>query len=283
MDALENLYESMIQEASKTGTVDTGKEMPKPGEGLEGEEKAKKMSTESGPEGKGNKVDKPVAGPSVGDKSFEEGKGKPLTKKESTEVPAESKIPLTFDELFKKTINEEEEPITPASDIESSDFSEDQGDFTGEEGDVDEEIDLASELRLLADRLTEIADKLSVDEAGEGEIGEEGPAEEAPVEGGAAPSTLAPESVQHGKVMKEAIVSEPTPKNLKKTTLGPKMSQNPKNKIGKSGAGKAATPPAKDRTGEPSPLPKTQFGPKMSQNPTGTGPAVKGGNAPLVN
>jgi len=82
----------------------------------------------------------------------------------------------------------------------------------------------------------------------------------------------------------EAIVSEPTPKPLKKTTLGPKMKQNPKNIIGKSGAKKAITPAAgKDRTGKLSPASKSQFGPNMKQNPNGNGPAVKGGNASLVN
>jgi hypothetical protein len=291
MDNLEMLYENMIKEASKTGTVDTGKEMPKPNESFEGSDKAKKMSSESGPDGKSNKVNKPVAGPSVGDASFEEGKGKPLSKKEGkvAESKEESGIALSFDELYSKTLNEEEDAIAPAADIESEDFSEDTGDFApeGEEGDIDEEIDVASELRLLADRLSEIADKLSVDETGGVE---EEPVDEIPAEGegeedmgGVGSDIIGNESVQHRrKVVKEAIKSEPTPKPLKKTTLGPKMSQNPKNKIGKSGAGKASTPSAKDRTGTPSNLPKTQFGPKMSQNPSGTGPAVKGSNAPLV-
>jgi hypothetical protein len=281
---LENLYESMLQEASKTGTVDT---KVKAGEGFEGSDKAQGSAIKSPKPTDAEGVTKktPDAGPSQG-----KGQGKPekLSKKvESMETSKDELIPLTFDQLFKRTIKEEDESIVPSADIEGDEFSEDTGDFEpdGGEGDVEEEIDLASELRILADRLSEIADKIGVDE--EGGVGDG--IEDASIGdeelGGAGEEVMAPESVQHKnrKVVKEAIKSEPTPKNLKKTTLGPKMSQNPKNKIGKSGAGKASTPAAKDRTGTPSVAPKTTFGPKMSQNPNGTGPAVKGAQAPLVN
>jgi hypothetical protein len=69
--------------------------------------------------------------------------------------------------------NEEEEgEVVPAQDIEGEGFNDDVGDFESqEEGDIEEEIDLSAELRLLADRLSEIADKLSVN--GEEEMGAE--------------------------------------------------------------------------------------------------------------
>lgn len=267
---LEDLYMKMITE-SKDGTVNT---KVKAGDGFEGADKANIKSVKS-PEptdAEGIKQKKPVDGPSADTKA---GEPKPLSKKvegmkDSVEAPL-----LTFDQLYNKTITEAEDEVVAAPDIEGEEFNPDEGDFTGTDeeevgmGEEGEEIDIASELRLLADRLVEIADKISVDEPVEGDI-----SEEAPVEG--MDEVPAP--------VTEAIKSEPTPKPAKKTTLGPKMSQNPKNRIGKSGAGKASMPKAgKDRTGTPSPAPKTQFGPNMSQNPSGTGPAVKGSNAPLVN
>lgn len=269
-------YEKMLKEsAEKTGTVNT---KVKAGDSFEGSDKAKKMSAESGPEGKDNKIDKPAAGPSAGDDAVAQGKGKPLSKKEvkmkdSTEEP---KMSLSFDDLYNKVIKEEADDIVPAPDIESSDFDEKTGDFTdtpdveGETTDVDEEIDLASELRLLADRLNEIADKFS---------GEAATDELAPDEEGLEDTEIPPEGEG---VQTEAIKSEPTPKAAKKTTLGPKMSQNPKNKIGKSGAKTAAVPSAKQRDGTISQAPKTTLGPKMSQNPSGNGPAVKGGQTSFI-
>ena len=277
---LGDIYMQMITESGKEGTVNT---KVKAGDGYEGSEKAniKAVQSPDPTEAEGIKQKKPVEGPSADTKA---GEPKPLGKKEqgvkdSVEMPL-----MTFDQLYNKTITEADEEVVPAPDIEGSEFNTDEGDFTGEEGMEDgteeegDEIDVASELRLLADRLSEIADKISVESPSE-EL--EGPVEENPegMEG-----TEIPEVARESKQVTEAIVSEPTPKPAKKTTLGPKMSQNPKNKIGKSGASKASVPAAgKDRTGTLSPAPKTQFGPKMSQNPSGTGPAVKGSNAPLVN
>jgi hypothetical protein len=282
---------TVVTESSKSGTVDGSK--VKAGAGFEGAEKVKQNSVESGPEGKGNKVAKPTEGPSSDD---EAAKPKPLGKKETGGMKdsddKEAKMKLSFDDLYKKTITENEDEIVSTPDLEGEGFDEKTGDFEGgEEGaegsdEANEEIDLASELRLLADRLTEIADKFSVEESGEegaeGDIDAIGdelpPVEGAPENGG----EMARESVQQ---VKEAIKSEPTPKPAKKTTLGPKMSQNPKASgyTKKSGAGKAQNPKmGKDWSGRPSNAAKTTLGPKMSQNPSGTGPAVKAGNAPLV-
>ena len=299
--SLEETYAQMITESQKTGTVDSSK--IKPGAGFEGDDKAKKMSAESGPEGKGNKVNKPVEGPSQGKDAQAIGKGKTLSKKEDGTAKKEDTkpelIPMSFDELYTKTINEEEEgEVQPAEDIEGAGFSDDTGDFeSSEETEAEEEIDLAAELRLLADRLSEIADKLSIGEEGEmgaeGEMAPEAQGEEQQVGTGEGETNpiIGNESVQHqGKTIKEdkAVASGGTPqpttlKPMKKTAFNPKMSMNPKNKIGKSGAGKAKVPAAgKDRTGTLSVAPKTTLGPKMSQNPSGTGPAVKGSGAPLV-
>jgi hypothetical protein len=285
MKDMGDMYEQMLKEGTeKSSSVNT---KVKAGDSFEGADKTKKMSAESGPDGKSNTVAKPAAGPSAGDDDVAKGKGKPLSKKEVTtkdSVDNQPKISLSFDDLYNKVIKEGDglDEVVPTQDIESGDFDENTGDFSAsEETDVDEEIDLASELRLLSDRLNEIADKLSLDDTESPDVSEDmGETDE--TDGISSDnSELAPD-ISKESVHTEAIKSEPNPKPLKKTTLGPKTTQNPKNKIGKSGAGKASTPAGKDRSGTPSNAPKTQFGPKMSQNPSGTGPAVKGGQAAFV-
>jgi len=279
-DQLTSLYEGiLLNESQATNTTGNLKS----GQGFEGEEKAQASAIKGGDpiDAEGIRQKKPVDGPS---QKTDEGKPKPLGKKEAN-APRQESISLSFDDLYKQTIQEEEDfEIAPASDIESDDFNQEEGDFT-DETDIDEEIDLASELRLLADRMAEIADKLSVDEEETdpddlegGGIGDESEDDN---------DFLGQESVQHrkgkkGKNIREAITSEPEPKPLKKTSLGPKMSQKPSNKIGKSGAKKAALPSQKTRNGQLETLPKTSFGPNMSQNPSGTGPAVKGQGSDLV-
>lgn len=273
MSEMGDVYEQMLKEAA-----------PQKGESFEGSEKAQAKNMKGDGPSKVANIKKPTeSGVSNSKATVDDGKGKPLTKKtvldkSSAQTP---KLALSFDDLYNKVINEADEDVVPTPDVEGDDFSETTGDFDAGEGtDVDEEIDLASELRLLADRLSELADKLSVedpDAALGDELGGEEGGEEMGEEPSDIPPTLSRESVT------EAIVSEPTPKPMKKTTLGPKMKQNPSNKMGKSGAGKASLPAqGKDRSGKPSPAPKTTLGPKMSQNPSGTGPAVKGGQATVV-
>lgn len=277
---------AMYEQILKEGQV-------KKGESFEGADKAQGKSIKGeGPETA--KLPKPQQGPSMGDDTVAQGKGVEMKKKavKATEQAATQTLSLSFDDLFNKVINEADDDladkVVPAPDVEGDDFSEDTGDFDAtEETDVDEEVDLASELRLLADRLSEIADKLSVEDEGEedgdlgDEMGDEMGADDATED--ATEDVGMPPALNRESVQTEAIKSEPTPKPLKKTTLGPKMKQNPTNKIGKSGAGKASLPAqGKDRSGKPSNAKKTTLGPKMSQNPSGTGPAVKGAQSPLI-
>jgi hypothetical protein len=290
MDMLEQVYMKMVTKNNDviTESDDTVKTKVKAGDGFEGSENATIKSVKS-PEptaADGIKQKKPVEGPSGDDEAGKPKKlsgGKMGMKKEDMETKT-NEIPLTFDKLYSKVINEADEDVVPAPDIEGADFSEEEGDFDSTadgEGELEEEIDVASELRLLADRLTEIAEKISGGEPTD-ELGDDMDADMGDDLGGDA-GIEAEFSANESKVHTEAIKSEPTPKAAKKTTLGPKMSQKPKNKIGNSGAKKAVTPTAgKDRTGTPSVASKTTLGPKMSQNPSGTGPAVKGSNASLI-
>ena len=272
---LSDLYESILRGTPKAPITEevVGKDIK--GE-IEGADKAKTKATETN---KNVKVDKPAEGASSDDESAKpkELKGK---KAKPTESKEEGAIKLSFDDLYNQTINEEGEltdDVVAAPDVEGSEFDAEQGDFGGGEegeGDVDEEVDLSTELGLIADRLLEIKSKL-MGEDGEGELGEEEPTDE-----------LEPEGEPEGELggsFKESIESAPTPKPLKKTTLGPKTTQVPKNTIGTSGKGKAN--PAtlkKDYSGKPSNAKKTTLGPKMSQTVTGKGPITAGKNEAFV-
>ena len=241
------------------------------------------------------KLDKPVAGPSQGDNTVADGKGKPMKKAEK-KVEENKGIPTTFDKLYASILNEEEglDEIAPSSDIEDSSFDEDTGDFPegeleGEEGlgeEGAEGFDAAAAFSELAAAIQGIADKLAgtspMGEEGLGEedpMGEEGLSEEGTEEefGGEPTETPFKESASIGK-----IPAPTTPKIAKKTAFNPKMTKNPKNNIGKSGAGKAGIPAGKDRSGTLSKAPTTKFGPKMSQTVGGTGPQAKGGNESFI-
>jgi hypothetical protein len=286
-DALAAAYGLVLE--SKDGTV--GKDMS--GKSFEGSEKA---SPKDNPfkNAEETQKKKPV-GPSQGEATVADGKGKPAAK--SKDIPKKSVkensgIPTTFDQLYNSILNEEnamgDENIAPAGDVEGSEFDPDAGDFNEGEPDAElgepEVFDAATAFRALADSIAKIADQLggmgATEEAGDELGGEEG-AEGA--EGGedfAGEGTEKPfgESVTIGK-----IPAPTTPKVAKKTTFSPTMTKNPKNNVGKSGAGKAGLPAAgKDRTGTLSKAPTTKFGPKMSQTVGGTGPIAKGGNDSFI-
>jgi len=84
-----------------------------------------------------------------------------------------------FDTLFKKQLVEEEDGIDrDMSPLEGGDFDEEEGEFPSQADDDEtgEEVDVATELRMVIDRLTEVAERLGafdeeMDEAGE-EVGE---------------------------------------------------------------------------------------------------------------
>lgn len=285
-DALAACYGIVLEGKDSGNTVGN----LKVGASFEGSEKKAKDDTT-----KNVKLDKPVAGPSQGDTTVADGKGKPFKKAEK-KVEENKGIPTTFDKLYASVLNEEEglDDIAPSSDIEDSSFDEDTGDFPeGELGDEEglgeegaEGFDAAQAFSELAAAIQGIADKLAgsspmgEEGLGEDEFGAEGGEEGTEEDFGAEPTAETPfkESASIGK-----IPAPTTPKVAKKTTFNPKMTKNPKNNIGKSGAGKAGLPPAgKDRSGTPSKAPATKFGPKMSMTVGGTGPQAKGGNESFI-
>jgi|LakMenEpi03Aug12_release.lakeMendotaPanAssembly.Ray.scaffolds.fasta_scaffold86856_3 hypothetical protein len=284
-DALAAAY-GLVLESKDSTTVGN----LKVGQTFDGADKKAKDETT-----KNVKLDKPVAGPSQGDSTVADGKGKPLKKAEK-KVEENKGIPTTFDKLYASVLNEEEGlgDIAPSTDIEDSSFDEDTGDFP--EGELEDEEGLGEEgaegfdavaaFSELAAAIQGIADKLAgsspMGEEGlgeEDEFGAEGGEEGTEEDFGAEPTAETPfkESASIGK-----IPAPTTPKVAKKTSFNPKMTKTPKNSIGKSGAGKAGLPAGKDRSGTLSKAPATKFGPKMSQTVGGAGPIAKGGNESLI-
>ncbi len=268
---LEEIYEGIINRNRTTINEETvGKDIK--GD-FEGAEKARNKCDTN----KNVKVVKPTEGPSSDD---EDGKTKPISKKECKKECKKGanmeSIKMSFDDLYNKTINEDDQltdDVVPAADIEGSEFNSEEGDFEepveGEEGtdETEEEVDLATELGMIADRLMEIKDKL----LGSEETEETEETEEMPEEGTEEVTDEDTEAVA------TESVNAPVPTNAKKTTLGPKAKQVINNKIGTSGKGKAVTPKmGKDYSGRPSNASKTTLGPKASQNVSGKGPSVTG-------
>ena len=280
-DALAEAYGLVLE--SKDGTV--GKDMS--GKSFEGADKNGKPAGDILANAKD--VKKPVAGPSQGDDTVAQGKGKPLSKKVEGKKVEESKVPTTFDKLYASVLNEEEgmDDVAPAGDVEDSTFDEDTGDFP--EGDLEPEgeFDAAAAFSEVAAAIQGIADKLSGGAMGgmEDEFGGEG--EDFGAEGEGTEENFGEEAGEEVPFKESASIGKipapTTPKVAKKTSFNPKMTKNPKNNVGKSGAGKAGLPAAgKDRTGTLSKAPATKFGPKMSLTVGGSGPQAKGGNESFI-
>lgn len=284
MDKITEIYEGMLQKASDeivTESEGTDKTPKAPG--------INKSFDGSDKNGKPIKAEKVAGVPTPTEATpAPEGKPQKLGKKEINDSVA-----LSFDQLFKKVIkednelgDEENDEVVKSPSIEGDEFDTDKGDFgEGEEGadETEEEIDLATELRMLAGRMNEIADKLSSgDEDLEDLEGDEGMEE------------VSSEEALGG--MGEGTGGEPNPapvresmqnqmKPAKKTSLNPKMKQNPKASgyTSKSGAGTAQKPAQKQRDGTLSPL-GAEKGKSLQNGMTvkGKGPAHKGGNDTYV-
>lgn len=274
---LSELYASMndkktvVTEGDCKMTVGTG--ITNKGGDLEGaKEKAKPIKNVTTTD---NKVDKPEedTAHSAGADDVEKGKGKQLKK--------ESKLPATFEELYQRTLKEDldslskDDEVVPAEDIEGDGFSDELGDFEEGEGEVDEEVDVATELRLMASRLEEMADKISGASDGlDDELGGEEGLDQA--------QDAVPGAEDDLTDIKKESVEPHQLKNAKKSSFGPKMGQKVnKSKISvQSGKGKTTTN-GKDKSGKLSPAPKSTLGPNNSMTVKGSGPAVKGSNSKL--
>lgn len=152
-DELAELYESkvLLTEAEKVKGFSRN-----PGQSFEGEEKAKKIMPGTGLQSKGVDIKKPVE-----NAELSPGHGNIKEEKEHMVLPRSA-----FDELYKSTLVEEELGVDDESPLEKSGpgaFDDDEGDFAEmgeEEPTEDEEVDVATELRMIIDRLTELAEKL---------------------------------------------------------------------------------------------------------------------------
>lgn len=260
-DGLQQAYE-MILEKAKEGTVKTNMTTGSPAAG------ELKKAKGGGPE------DTDVKKPTEGEAKINPGHGK--IKTEATNARGlSSMLPQSkFDDLFKKQIVEEDDISSDESPVEmtgENEFDDEQGDFpeVGETGDeTAEEVDVATELRMIIDRLSEVAERLGAYDEGMDEADmETAETEEMPEE---PTEELAPESVQAKmKPMKNSVKQMQSKKNVvksafkasgkkaattngpgkgaadgklnaaRKTTLGPKMSQKVevKGTMGKPGAG----------------------------------------------
>lgn len=95
-------------------------------------------------------IDKPAAGPAV---NHTQSASKPI---KSVKEGVKNMIPRSsFDELFKNTINEQDEMIDDADDMEDVDTSSDL-DVEDNGDDVGEEVDVATRLEMIIDDLSSI-------------------------------------------------------------------------------------------------------------------------------
>ena len=245
-NGLEQAYELVLENA-KEGTVKTNL---KPGAPAMGELKKAK---EGGPEKTG------VKKPTEGEQKINPGHGK--VKTESTEKRGLSDmLPQSkFDNLFKKQIIQEEEGVendeSPLEMTGDNEFNDETNDFPPKDGDdTSEEVDVATELRLIIDRLSEVAEKLGAfDKDLEDADQETGEADET---GEKLPDELAPESVQAQlKPMANKLAAMQAKNNKVKSAFN----ASGKKAAATGGPGKGAA------DGKLSPARKTTFGPKMSQ------------------
>jgi len=174
IDELAKIYEDkvILVENDKSGTVQGSK--PVVGKGFEGEEKVKKDTSGTG-DAKKPSIKKPV------EAKIDENKEKQIMLPNSQ-----------FDKLFKSSLIAEAGEESPLEKTGAGEFNDDQGDFnpTGEAGETgegaseEEEVDVATELRMIIDRLTDLAEKLGAYSGAEGEEGAMGGEGDIGAEGG---------------------------------------------------------------------------------------------------
>lgn len=153
-DELTKAYELVLENEGK-GTVKTGKEMPKPGEGFKG-----KWLADTHGMGYDSPEAKKVQEPEEMDKELNPGHGTIMQEKEIKEMIPTSK----FDKLFKETLMSEEfgDDESPVEMTGDEEFNDDAGDFPveGEEDMVEDEVDVATQLRTVIDMLNDIAQQV---------------------------------------------------------------------------------------------------------------------------
>ena len=258
-DGLEQAYEMMV-ESNKEGTVTSN---IKPGSAAMGD---LKKASAGGPE-KTN-----VKKPEEGESKINPGHGKIKTeasqKRELSKMLPESR----FDVLYKRQLVSEGEIESDESPLEMSGdegFDDERGDFPPTDGDdTSEEVDVATEIRLIIDRLSEIAEKLGAYDADAEEaddsVGELGMDDELGIDD----ESGFPESVQAKLTpLKNSVSTMQSRANKVKSNF----TANSKKASNTGGPGKGAA------DGKLSAFRKTTFGPKTSQKADVKGPMGKPG------
>lgn len=249
---LDAAYSLVTEKAKDSGTVDT---TMKVGQSFDkSQDKAKGEGTDS-PSAKA--VKKPV------EKKYETSEKSVKEDKENDMA----KIPNTFDELFKKTLVEED--MTETSPLEQggeNEFNDDEGDFPPVEGsdeDLQDNVDVATKLRLIIDDLQGILDSMGGGE--EGDEHEEGETPEAEAGEEMNAGEIAPDGVRMEgyKPMKNTVSKMTSKGNIKV-----KSNLNPAGGKAKCGCGN------KDTSGNLKPAKKTSFGPNMAQKASASGPSA---------
>jgi len=271
-DKLNEIYQKMMITENEKMTVGT----TKAGE-LEGANKAKPVEQKKTPD---NQVDAPVEGLSQGEikkggatANSEAVKGKTETVKDSLNITTSR-----FEDLYKSVIGEDldelsddTDEVVSAPEVEGDEFDDEFGDF-GDDS-VSDETDIAVELRTMADRLTELADKYAELTGGdELDLDTEGLDDLESDDMG----------MDEDEPRLESVKSEPEPRVAKATTYGPKMSKTVKGKLATVGKSHAKTGMKGKFTGEPKTL--GDKGSKTNQSgmtAKGSGPAKSGKNADL--
>lgn len=257
-DKLNEVYQKMLKENYNNMTVGT----TKTGE-LEGAEKAKPIEQQK-------TADNQVKSPEEGLSQEEVKKGgasanADTVKKEETVNDSFDITASKFEDLYKSVIGEDLDEmigaeVVDAPEVEGDSFDDELGDF--EDDSVSDETDIAVELRTMAERLTELADKyaeLSVDS-------------DIDVEDDDLEIDLEDSDEDEPKM--ESMKSEPEPKPAKATTQGPKMSKTVSGKLSSVGKKHAKSGMKGKFTGEPEALSSSSgTANKSGMTVKGSGPA----------
>lgn len=278
---LVNIVEQMMvseskivtESSEKTGTV---KSNLKPGKGFDGaEKKAKDMGPDASDAKDAKDADEKYSNRMKGKHTVKEKRMLPQSKFDSllSTVIAEA------DEMdIDSTIGTDESPIEATG---NEGFDDAAGDFPEgdtESEDLSGEVDTATELRMIIDRLTEIADKLGgveeeVEDAEEGLEGTEEPTEDM---GDVTPAA------ETNAVRQEAVEGDGKLKTFadKKATMQSKGNMKVKSAfdVTSRSTGKPGGPGKEAADGKLKPFKKSKFGPKMCMKADVKGPAGKPGS-----
>ena len=265
-NGLEQAYE-MVLESNKEGTVKTNLKTGEPAMGV------LKKTNQGGPEKTG------VKKPEEAEQKINPGHGNIKTEsKEIFNMLPQSK----FDILFKSQIIEEEDlgDESPLEMTGENEFDEDLGDFPETENSEDatgEEVDVATELRLIIDRLKDVAERLGAYDEDTEEISDEEGMDD--VEGMGNEEEIATESTTNGKLKpfpnKASKMQGPKSNNKVKSAFN--ASKKKAKYIGKGGPGKGAA------DGKLNLARKTTLGPNMSQKAEVKGTMGKPGSGVFDN